>query len=105
MINHKVIGFKSDKSHFEVIASGEVAMAWLTLGNAEGINRICSKPPSNTVAVLKQRAKSLIELIAPSGDTITRESGRVDAKRVMAELKVMGIKCLNVKKGGGMVEM
>jgi hypothetical protein len=99
-----VIIYRSDRTGFD-LASQDIAKAMLTSGNAEGYDRACHWP-ENMVATMKQgRGKTVLELIWPNGDTLVRHCGRVDAKRVARELVVLGIKVLNFKKGGGMVEL
>ena len=99
-----VIGFNSSKNHFDVIDSAEIATAMLVMGNEDGINRVCKNLPSGTIAEMTQGKKTKITLTSPSGDKITRESGRVDAKQTLAKLKNMGVRVFNVKKGGLKVE-
>ena len=53
---------------------------------------------------MTQGKKTKITLSSPSGDKITRESGRVDAKQTLSMLKSMGVRVFNVKKGGLKVE-
>ena len=98
-----VIGFNSSKTHFDVIGK-EIATAMLVRGNAEGINRVCENLPYGTIAEMTQGKKTKITLSSPSGDKITRESGRVDAKQTLSMLKSMGVRVFNVKKGGLKVE-
>lgn len=99
-----VIIYRSDRTRFD-LAHQDVAKAMLTSGNAEGYNRACHWP-ENMVATMKQgRGKTALELIWPNGDTLARQSGRVEAKRVARELVMLGIKVLNFKKGGGVVEL
>tara|TARA_R110000772_G_scaffold233517_1_gene345073 strand:+ start:345 stop:728 length:384 start_codon:yes stop_codon:yes gene_type:complete len=103
--NRKVIAFKSDHSHFE-ITTPDNARRMVAIGNALGLNRVCLGTPENMVATMRQRTgKTLIELVWPNGDSLLRESGRIDAKRAARDLLSMGIRVLNVKKGGGMVEL
>lgn len=105
-MSHLVLGFNNKKTHFEVIESAEIAKSWLIMGNEEGINRVCHNIPKGTVATMFQRNnKTKIELVSPKGDTITRTSGRIEAKHVMKKLKEMGVKTYNVKKGGLKVEI
>ena len=78
----------------------------VAIGNSLGLNRVCLGTPENMIATMRQRTgKTLIELVWPNGDSLLRESGRIDAKRVANDLLSMGIRVLNVKKGGGMVEL
>jgi acylphosphatase len=106
-MNHTVLGFNKQKTHFEVIESEDIATAWLVMGNEQGINTVCHNIPNGTVATMFQGKdkKTVIELVSPNGDTITRTSGRVDAKRVMKQLKDMGIATYNIKKGGSKVKI
>jgi hypothetical protein len=100
-----VIGYKKDLSHFEVIDSPEIARACLVFGNSHGIDRVIDKLPDDMVAILRQARKSTIELIWPNGDTLSRTSGRIDAKHTMEKLIAMGVDCLNQKQGGGLAHM
>tara|TARA_R110000824_G_scaffold2717_1_gene12492 strand:- start:850 stop:1263 length:414 start_codon:yes stop_codon:yes gene_type:complete len=103
--NRKVIAFKSDHSHFE-ITTPDNARNMVAIGNELGLNRVCLGTPENMIATMRQRTgKTLIELVWPNGDSLLRESGRIDAKRVAGDLLSMGIRVLNVKKGGGVVEL
>ena len=100
----KLLGFNSSRTHFDVIESEEIAVAMLTMGNEQDIDRVCRKLPSGTVAVMPQSSETTIALIAPNGDKITRSSGRIDAKRTLQKLKELGVKTFNVKKGGAKIE-
>ena len=99
-----VIIYRSDRAGFD-LASEDVAKAMIGCGNAENYDRAC-RWPKNVVANMKQgRGETVLELVFPNGDTLVRQSGRVDAKRVARELVTLGVKVFNVKKGGQVVEL
>ena len=99
------IGYNSNRTHFDVIDSEDIAVAMLVRGTLHPrIERVIIDLPAGTIAEMTQARQTKITLIAPNGETLTRESGRVDAKHTLAKLRSMGVKTYNVKKGGDTVE-
>ena len=88
--------YSTQTGRFDLVTA-EIATGMILLGNEMGFDRVADVPGGATATMEKVGRMTRLTVIAPNGQKLVRESGRVDTKRVA---KLLSCPVINVKKSG-----